>query len=73
TGPCQAQYRATVTESATAIIAKIIATATPHTAIPGQSEGCDLAGHGHTIQITLAQPLGNRVLIDDTGRPLALE
>jgi hypothetical protein len=62
TGPCTADYRAHVTESAVAVAVGIEAT------MHGPSATiCDAIGYSRHVTITLSQPLGARVLVDENN------
>ena len=72
TGPCQAEYTADVSESATAVSISRRGSC-PHRGNSGgndQQESCDLVGYTRTVTVTLHTPLGNRVVIDSRGVPL---
>jgi hypothetical protein len=66
TGPCQAEYAADVSQSATAV------SISPRE-LPGHGDGqenCDAVGHLRTVTATLKSPLGNRVVVNPQGVPL---
>jgi hypothetical protein len=68
TGPCQAEYTADIRESATAV------SISPPRELPhsGRDPGqCDLVGYTRTVTVTLRSPLGNRVVVNSQGVPLA--
>ena len=59
TGPCTADYTAKVSESATAVAVTVAESS--HTP-PGTA--CNLVGYQRQAPVTLASPLGARVLVD---------
>jgi hypothetical protein len=70
TGPCQAEYTADIKESATAVLISP-PRELPHSGRdPGQ---CDLRGFDRTVTLTLRSPLGNRVVVNSQGVPLAVD
>jgi hypothetical protein len=70
TGPCQAEYTADFAESATAVSISP-PRELPH---PGQDPGhCDLAGYTREVTLALRSPLGNRVVVNSQGVPLAVD
>jgi hypothetical protein len=69
-GPCTADYTAEVAESATAVAVAIHAI--PQTATTTGPEFCTDVGYDRQVTVTLAAPLGGRVLVDDSGRPASL-
>jgi hypothetical protein len=64
TGPCQEIYRGAVAESPTAVAVAI--GAIPHET-PNAGVACTLIGYPRSVSVTLASPLGGRVLVDDRG------
>jgi hypothetical protein len=64
TGPCQAEYRADITESATAVLISIRMLTNPKTS---PDTICSGVAYSRTLTVTLAHALGNRVLIDSKG------
>ncbi|MFL6161098.1 MAG: hypothetical protein ACJ74U_02600 [Jatrophihabitantaceae bacterium] len=68
TGPCEAEYTADVAQSATTV--SISPRELPNPGNDGQAS-CDLAAHRRTLTVALQPPLGNRVIIDSHGVPLA--
>lgn len=68
TGPCQAEYTADVTESSTAVLISTPRELPHH----GSGQGsCDGVGYTRQVTVTLHSPLGNRVVINSHGVPLA--
>ena len=63
-GPCGADYKAVVAESQAAVA--IALQATPHAA-PGQPVACPAVAQQRKVVVTLAQPVGGRVVVDATG------
>jgi hypothetical protein len=63
-GPCGADYRAAVAESEAAVA---IAVQTISHAQPGQPVVCDLMAVSRSVKVTLANPLGGRVVLDEDG------
>jgi hypothetical protein len=64
TGPCDAQYRADTTESATAVLISIRMLTNSNTS---PDTMCAAVGYPRTLTVTLTPALGNRVLIDSKG------
>jgi len=69
TGPCGADYRGVVAESQVAVA---IAVQTISHAPPGQPVACDLMAGVRSVTVTLANALGGRVVLDDTGNAMAV-
>ena len=67
-GPCQAEYRADVLESTTAILVTIHAVTTGVSRATVQT--CTADAHIRTLTVSVATAIGNRVFIDDHGAPL---
>jgi hypothetical protein len=69
-GPCGAQYEAHVTESSVAVAVSVSvvppAVTTTTTSSPSVIMGCVDIGYSRHVTITLREPLGARVLVDDT-------
>jgi hypothetical protein len=63
TGPCGADYRALVAESSTAVA--IAVQGTSHST--DQNLVCDAVGYPRSVNVSLASPLGGRVLLDASG------
>ena len=63
-GPCGADYRAVVAESQAAVA---IAVQTISHAQPGAPVVCNLMAVSRSVTVTLASPLGGRVVLDETG------
>ena len=63
-GPCGADYKAVVAESQAAVA--IALQETPHAA-PGQPVACPAVAQQRKVVVTLAQPVGGRVVVDATG------
>lgn len=59
TGPCSIEYTGTAAESATAVVV----TPVPRPKPAGSSVICTLEGHRRSVTVTLASPLGSRVLL----------
>jgi hypothetical protein len=60
-GECDAGYMSAVAESDSAVAVRVVA-------IPKSGQGpCKLMGHAESITISLASPLGGRVLLNDQG------
>jgi hypothetical protein len=61
-GECDAGYKSAVAESATAVAVAVVA-------IPkgGINQACPAVGVFRTINISLASPLGGRVVLDESG------
>jgi hypothetical protein len=66
-GPCTANYTAEVAESATAVAVEI--NAIPQTATTDSQIACAGVAYDRQVIVTLASPLGGRVLVDDMGHP----
>jgi hypothetical protein len=64
-GPCGADYKGVVAESRTAVA--IALQETSH-ATPGQPVACNAMAQQRSVIVTLAQPLGGRVLVDRSGK-----
>jgi hypothetical protein len=66
-GPCDANYSAVVAESTSAV-------AVAMQEIPGQQQSgqfiCPLVAQLRTVPVTLARPLGGRVVVDASGNPM---
>jgi hypothetical protein len=62
-GECDAGYKSAVAESPTAVAVEVVA-------IPkgGMSQYCSAVGIARSITVSLASPLGGRVLVDASGR-----
>jgi hypothetical protein len=67
-GPCDAEYSADTVESATAVAVSIRELSGSQ---PSNNVVCDLVGYSRTVTFDLTAALGNRVLIDATGAPIA--
>jgi hypothetical protein len=67
TGPCEAMYKGVVAE-ATAAVA-IAYEAIPHEQTNGGGS-CTAEGYRRSVAVTLASPLGGRVLVDSRGGPV---
>ena len=63
-GPCGADYKGVVAESHAAVA--IALQEIPHAA-PGQPIACPAVAQQRNVVVTLAQPLGGRVVVDATG------
>jgi len=61
--PCQATYTTAVAESATAVAVAVKGYPNP---VPA-GEGCDLVARVGYVSVTLAAPLGGRVVVDQDG------
>jgi hypothetical protein len=60
-GECDAGYMSAVAESDNAVAVRVVA-------IPKSGQGtCNLIGHPESVTISLASPLGGRVLLNDQG------
>lgn len=68
-GPCGADYKGVVAESGAAVA--IALQVTPHAA-PGQPVACDAMAQQRNVVVTLAQPVGGRVVVDATGNVTAV-
>lgn len=66
-GPCGADYRGVVAESQAAVA---IAVQTISHAPPGQPIACDQMAASRSVTVTLASPLGGRVVLDDSGNAM---
>jgi hypothetical protein len=64
TGPCQAQYSADITQSASAVLISVRMLTNPNTS---PDTMCAAVGYARTLTVTLTPALGNRVLIDSKG------
>jgi hypothetical protein len=71
-GPCDAEYTADVSQSATALAISVRQQPKPSlpSSTDGPAMGCDLIGYQRTLTVTLQPPLGNRVLVDSQGAPI---
>jgi hypothetical protein len=67
TGPCGAEYTADVKQSATAVSISTRELPKPN----GDRGQCTLVGYTRTVTVTLSSPLGNRVVVDSHGLPIA--
>jgi hypothetical protein len=63
-GPCQENYKGRVAESATAVA--VATEAIPHET-PNGAAICNLIGYPRSVRVTLASPLGGRVVVDSRG------
>jgi hypothetical protein len=68
-GPCGADYAGVVAESNSAVAVAL--QMFPHAA-PAEPIACDAMAQERTITITLARPLGGRVVADETGLAVAV-
>jgi hypothetical protein len=66
-GPCGLRYAVALEESPTAVMV----TLTSHRTADDSTAACTLVGVIRHASASLAAPLGNRVLIDDQGYPMA--
>jgi hypothetical protein len=64
TGPCGSDYRGVVAESRTAVAVAL--QETPHSA-PNAKVGCGAIAQIRHVDVSLASPLGDRVVLDESG------
>jgi hypothetical protein len=67
TGPCEAMYKGVVAEVTAAVA--IAYEAIPHEQTNGGGS-CTAEGYRRSVAVTLASPLGGRVLVDSRGDPV---
>jgi len=68
-GPCGADYKGVVAESEAAVA--IALQETSH-ATPGQPVACDAMAQERSVTVTLAAPLGGRVVVDSTSSAVSV-
>jgi hypothetical protein len=69
-GPCGADYKGGVAESASAVAVAI--EKIPHASSSSGPAACTMVAQQRSVSVTLASPLGGRVVVDAAGAPVTV-